>query len=198
MVANVGFKNRRRRGAGITPRSAGEAVTSVEIGWRVGDRQAHRTRPRPAGPQDASATGKPLPSRAQLPDVTEREPPGGWTVWNAEPGGRVIYAYRPDVFDSDRFPAACLPTLTVAPGAPNRPASEAELGPTDVWRVEFFLEPDVTVRPARTYDSREAAIDGALEIAEQFVAGELDYRDAYQVPREAYLERLDELTGREA
>jgi hypothetical protein len=137
---------------------------------------------------DGESTGD-GPSDEDLPD--------GWTVWNDEPGGRAIFAYRPDVFDSDQFPAACLPTLYVAAGAPNRPAAEAELGTTDVWRVEFFLEPDVTLVPARTHESREAALDDARDLADQFARGELDYREAYQVPRETYLDRLDELTGRE-
>lgn len=131
---------------------------------------------------------------------TERAPsdadlPEGWTVWNDEPGGRRILAYRPDVFDTEGFPAACLPTLYVAAGQPNRPAGEAEYGTTDVWRVEFFLEPEVEVVPARTYDSREEALAGARELAEEFVRGELDYRGAYQVPRDEYLDELDELTG---
>jgi len=137
---------------------------------------------------DGESTGD-GPSDEDLPD--------GWTVWNDEPGGRAIFAYRPDVFDSDQFPAACLPTLYVTAGAPNRPAAEAELGTTDVWRVEFFLEPDVTLVPARTHESREAALDDARDLADQFARGELDYREAYQVPRETYLDRLDELTGRE-
>jgi len=123
--------------------------------------------------------------------------PEGWTVWNDEPDGRRILAYRPDVFDAERFPAACLPTLYVAAGAPNRPPGEAELGSTDVWRVQFFLEPDVELTPARTYDSRSEAREAARELAAAFAAGELDYRGAYQLPREAYLDRLDELTGRE-
>ncbi|WP_115863654.1 DUF5820 family protein [Halorussus litoreus] len=121
--------------------------------------------------------------------------PDGWTVWNDEPGGRVIYAYRPDVFDTEQFPAACLPTLYVAAGPPNRPAAEVEYGTTDVWRVQFFLEPDVELIPARTYDSRAEALAGARELAAKFARGEHDHRGAYQVPREAYLDRLDELTG---
>ncbi|WP_132058269.1 DUF5820 family protein [Halorussus amylolyticus] len=124
--------------------------------------------------------------------------PEGWTVWNDEPGGRRILAYRPDVFDTERFPAACLPTLFIAAGAPNRPPGEAEVTTPDVWRVQFFLEPEVEVTSARTYDSREAALDAASELAAKFARGELDYRGAYQVPREAYLDRLDELTGRGA
>jgi hypothetical protein len=128
---------------------------------------------------------------------SDEELPEGWTVWNDEPGGRRILAYRPDVFDTEQFPPACLPTLYVAAGAPNRPAAEAELGTTDVWRVEFFLEPDVTLVPARTHDTREEALAGARELADQFARGDLDYREAYQVPRDEYLDELDELTGRE-
>ena len=127
--------------------------------------------------------------------MSDADPPAGWTVWNDEPGGRRILAYRPDVFDGDQFPAACMPTLYVAAGAPNRPAAEAEYGTTEVWRVEFFLEPEVELVPARTYDTREAAVEGANELAAEFARGELDYRDAYQVPREEYLDELDELTG---
>ena len=127
--------------------------------------------------------------------MTERDLPDGWTVWNDEPGGRRILAYRPDVFDTEQFPAACMPTLYVAAGAPNRPAAEAELGATNVWRVEFFLEPDVEMVPARTFDTREEALSGARELAAEFVRGDLDYRGAYQVPREEYLDELDDLTG---
>jgi hypothetical protein len=127
---------------------------------------------------------------------SDEDLPEGWTVWNDEPGGRRILAYRPDVFDTEQFPPACLPTLYVAAGAPNRPAAEAELGTTDVWRVEFFLEPDVTLVPARTHDTREAALDDARDLADQFTRGDLEYRKAYQVPRDEYLDELDELTER--
>jgi hypothetical protein len=138
-------------------------------------------------PSDADSSERAPPADADLPD--------GWTVWNDEPEGRRILAYRPDVFDGDRFPPACMPTLYVAAGAPNRPASETEYGTTRVWRVEFFLEPEVELVPARTYDSREEAVAGARELAGAFARGELDYRDAYQVPREEYFEELDDLTG---
>jgi hypothetical protein len=130
--------------------------------------------------------------------MTERELPEGWTVWNDEAGGRQVLAYRPDVFDTEQFPPACMPTLYVAAGAPNRPASEAEFDPTEVWRVEFFLEPEVEATSARTFDTREEALEGARELAAEFARGDLDYRDAYQVPREAYLDELDELTGGDA
>jgi len=125
----------------------------------------------------------------------ESDLPDGWTLWNDEPGGRRVLAYRPDVFDTERFPPACLPTLYVAAGQPNRPAAEAKYGSTDVWRVQFFLEPEVELVAARTYDTREAALAGARELASEFARGDLDHREAYQVPRKAYLDRLDELVG---
>ncbi|MFC7079950.1 DUF5820 family protein [Halorussus caseinilyticus] len=142
---------------------------------------------------DPSADETPRGDDPDAPD--DADLPEGWRVWNDEPGGRRILAYRPDVFDAAQFPAACMPTLYVAAGAPNRPASEAEYGTTRVWRVEFFLEPEVEVVPARTYDTREEALAGARELADEFARGELDYRGAYQVPREEYLDELDELTG---
>jgi len=132
-------------------------------------------------------------------DSSERDSdpdlPEEWTVWNDEPGGRAIFAYRPDVFDADQFPPACMPTLYVAAGHANRPAAEAEYGRTNVWRVEFFLEPEVELVPARTRDTRAEAIEEARDLAAAFARGELDYRGAYQVPREEYLDELDALTG---
>ncbi|WP_321112968.1 DUF5820 family protein [Halorussus salinisoli] len=143
------------------------------------------------------SAGRDSPDDADPPEdgSSDANLPDGWTVWNDEPGGRRILAYRPDVFDADQFPAACMPTLYVAAGAPNRPAAEAEYGTTKVWRVEFFLEPEVELVPARTYDTREDALTGARELAGEFTRGELDHRDAYQVPRDEYLDELDELTG---
>jgi hypothetical protein len=41
-----------------------------------------------------------------------------------------------------------------------------------------------------------AAEAGAADLAERFAGGEVDYRGLYQVPREGYFEKLDELTGR--
>ncbi|MFB6196090.1 MAG: DUF5820 family protein [Haloplanus sp.] len=120
--------------------------------------------------------------------------PSGWTVWHRESGGRVILAYRPDVFDTDAFPAACLPTIYLSPGSPRR-----RPGPDDPdgWTVTLFLEPEVDAR-VETCDTREAGVETALDLARAFAAGRIDYRVAYQVPREAYLDRLDELVGREA
>ncbi|WP_158056323.1 DUF5820 family protein [Halorussus halophilus] len=128
--------------------------------------------------------------------MSDNELPEGWTVWNDESEGRRILAYRPDVFDGGQFPAPCMPTIYVAPGAPNRPPAESEVGTPTVWRVEFFLEPDVQLTSPQTFDTRDEALDGARELADEFAAGELDFRGAYQVPREEYLDELDELTGR--
>lgn len=120
----------------------------------------------------------------------------GWRVWNEEHEGRVILAYRPDVFDADQFPAACLPTLYVTNGS-RRARPGAGQYETDEWHVTLFLEPEIEAESTR-YDDREAAVDGARAAAERFARGEVDYRGAYQVPREEYFEALDELTGRKA
>ena len=121
--------------------------------------------------------------------------PAGWEVWNEEPGGRVILAYRPDVFDALAFDAACLPTITVAPGAsPDQPPERRARSSS--WYVALYLEPMVRARDLdETYRTREAALSGAVEVAGRFAAGELDYRAVYQVPREDYFEALDGLVG---
>lgn len=123
------------------------------------------------------------------------ELPDGWTVWNAEDGGRVILAYRPDVFEGKSFPAACLPTLYVSPSDPDqRPGTRSRTG--ERWHVTLYLEPEVRVRDRETAtDDRESAIEAAIDLAGDFAAGEIDVRDVYQVPREGYLEELERLTG---
>ncbi|WP_058366542.1 DUF5820 family protein [Haloparvum sedimenti] len=123
------------------------------------------------------------------------EPPGGWRVWNEESEGRVILAYRPDVFTEDAFPAACLPTIYLTNGSRKRRPGAGQYE-TDEWHVVLFLEPEIEAL-AETYDDRADAVAGALDAASRFDEGDVDYRDAYQVPREEYFERLDELTGRE-
>jgi len=117
--------------------------------------------------------------------------PAGWQCWHEERDGRVILAYRPDVFDSEAFPAPCLPTIYVTSGTPRRRPGGT---PTDTWQVTLFLEPEIEA-VNESYEDRAAAIDGAIDHAERFAAGKIDYRALYQVPREAYFERLDDLTG---
>ncbi|WP_338729084.1 DUF5820 family protein [Haladaptatus sp. DJG-WS-42] len=124
--------------------------------------------------------------------------PAGWEVWSEEEDGRTVLAFRPDVFNTQDFPPVCLPTLYLTQGRRNRrPGIEHQLRPDDPWYITLYLEPDVS-RPAESFDTREAAVSGALSLTERFASGEFDYRGLYQVPREDYLDKLDELTGREA
>lgn len=125
----------------------------------------------------------------------EKEAPAGWTLWNDEPDGRRILVYRPDVFKESDFPAECLPTIFVSNGSRGqRPGAK----PRNVtWNVTLYLEPQVEA-PSETYDSREEAVSAAEELAREFDDGEVDYRSLYQVPREEYFDRLDDLTGRDA
>lgn len=131
----------------------------------------------------------------ESPDApSPEEPPDGWTLWNDEPRGRRILVFRPDVFNErEGLPAPCLPTILVSnrSRAPRPGSSRVR---TTTWHVVLTLEPEVEA-VAESYDSREAAIGGAHDLARRFAAGEIDYRDAYQVPREAYFERLDEVVG---
>lgn len=118
--------------------------------------------------------------------------PDGWRVWNDE-AEKVVLAYRPDVFNGADFPAPCLPTLYVTRGQRDRRPGGERVRP-DEWFVTLFLEPDVG-DDAGSYASRDAALDAAREVATRFAAGDYEYRGAYQVPRDDYLDRLDDLTG---
>jgi hypothetical protein len=117
----------------------------------------------------------------------------GWVVWSEE-REKIVLAYRPDVFDGAGFPAPCLPTIYLTKGRRSRhPGTETR--PSDPWVVTLSLEPEVH-RPPDEYETRDAATAGAVELAGRFAAGEIDYRAIYQVPREDYFAKLDELTGR--
>lgn len=122
------------------------------------------------------------------------DPPAGWTTWSAE-DDRLILAFRPDVFDADDFPAPCLPTLYLTRGRRNRRRPGEERAAALDWFVTLYLEPEVTVREER-FEDREAANAFARELATAFADGEMDVRECYQVPREAYLDELEALTGR--
>ncbi|PSP73926.1 hypothetical protein BRC86_07480 [Halobacteriales archaeon QS_3_64_16] len=119
----------------------------------------------------------------------------GWEVWNEE-DGKIVLVYRPDVFDGGAFPAACLPTIYLTRGRRRRrPGTNPRSRPGEQWYVSLFLEPEVE-RDAETRDDRAGAITTAKDLADRFARGALDYRSLYQVPREDYLDQLDELTGR--
>lgn len=118
----------------------------------------------------------------------------GWTVWN-ETTERCVLVYRPDVFDTQEFPAPCLPTMYLTHGRRSRrPGSELDPSADDPWYVTLFLEPEVERDPER-FETREEAVSGALDLAERFANGDIDYRGLYQVPREDYFAKLDKLTG---
>lgn len=119
--------------------------------------------------------------------------PEGWRVWNEEHEGRAILVYRPDVFDSQAFPAPCMPTIHVSNGSRRRRPGASQVD-TGTWHATLFLEPEIE-GPAETFDSRDAAVEGAVDLARRFAAGEIDHRALYQVPREEYLDKLDELLG---
>lgn len=123
--------------------------------------------------------------------------PDAWTVWSDEADGRAVLVYRPDVFDTDAFPPACLPTLylTNGPKRRRRPRSAADRRRRDTWHVTLFLEPEIEHPEAPAFDGREAAVAGAVDLARRFADGDLDLEGCYQVPREEYLARLAELTG---
>ena len=121
--------------------------------------------------------------------------PPGWGVWSNEDGGRLILAYRPDVFDAEAYPAPCLPTIYLTDGSDKRRPGAGQYS-TSRWTVTLYLEPEVEASSIR-YPDREAGVEGATAIAARFSAGDIDYRESYQVPRDAYLDELDELTGRE-
>lgn len=124
--------------------------------------------------------------------------PPGWVVWSDDGEGRAVYTYRPDVFEGESFPAPCLPTIYISTRPPDQRRRRAGQSSTD-WHVSLLLEPEVRVRDREaTYSTREAAVDGAISVAEAFSNGEIDVRAVYQVPREAYLDALERLTGRDA
>ncbi len=123
----------------------------------------------------------------------ELEPlPDGWEVWSGE-ATKAVVAFRPDIFNANDYPAPCLPTIYLTKGQRGRRPGRDTPAPDDPWYVTLFLEPEVS-KPATEYESRAAAIDGVRALADRFCAGDVNYRDLYQVPRDAYLDRLDELT----
>ena len=119
----------------------------------------------------------------------------GWEVWSNEQT-KVVLAYRPDVFNTADFDAACLPTIYLTKGKQSRRPGRDRPRPEDAWYVTLYLEPEVD-SGQESFDSEADARDHAVELSERFAAGDVDYRDLYQIPRPDYFEKLDELTGGE-
>ena len=117
----------------------------------------------------------------------------GWEVWSEE-STKIVLAYRPDVFNTTDYPAACLPTIYVTKGKRSRRPGRDRPAPEAEWYVTLFLEPEVDRGP-ETFETRAEAVAGAKDVAAGFAGGEIDYRDLYQVPRPDYFEALDDLTG---
>ncbi len=115
----------------------------------------------------------------------------GWVVWNEEQY-KAVLTYRPDVFNSEDFPAACLPTIHLTKGRRGRRPGRNTPDPDDDWYVTLYLEPDVSC-DEQSHEVRERAREAAIELAEQFASGKVDYRSAYQIPRPEYLDQLDNL-----
>ena len=118
----------------------------------------------------------------------------GWQMWHEDMTGELILVFRPDVFsEAEGFPAPCLPTIVVSDRSrARRPDARHRRGGT--WSVVLTLEPQVEVRVTEHPD-RQTAVEAAVDLTTEFAMGEVDYRGAYQVPRESYLDRLDALTG---
>ena len=119
----------------------------------------------------------------------------GWSVWSVE-RTKAVMTYRPDVFDAQGYPAECMPTIYVTKGRLGRRPGRDVPEPEDSWYVTLYFEPDVSYDELE-YETRATAESGAVELSKQFARGEIDYRSLYQVPRPAYFEKLDELTGRD-
>lgn len=130
--------------------------------------------------------------------TTFEDLPAGWAVWSDEPDGRAVLVYRPDVFDSEAYPPECLPTLylTNGPKRRRRPRSPADRRRRDTWHVTLYVEPEIEYPDAPEFDSREAAVAGAVDLARRFADGDVDVRGLYQHPPEEYVSRLEEMTGR--
>lgn len=115
-----------------------------------------------------------------------------WTVWT-ETDTELVIVYRPDIFDSEQFPAPCLPTIYITQGKRTRRPGADRRGSD--WYVTLYLEPEIEGE-TESHPDRSSAISDAVELANRFGAGEIDYHSLYQIPREAYLAELDKQTGR--
>lgn len=144
-------------------------------------------------PTQATETASLIAEGVQFRGMALESLPPGWEVWSDE-ATKVVLAYRPDVFDTDAFPAPCLPTIYVSKGQRDRRPGPNEPDPDDPWYVTLYLEPEISTE-TDTAATRGEAESLATDVAAAFAAGELDLRGLYQIPREDYLDRLEALVG---
>ena len=104
----------------------------------------------------------------------------------------MIWTFRPDVFDGQSVPAECLPTLTVKRARRRGPRGRPTIGANSRWTVELRLEPEVVIERT-VFDDRADAMDRGEVLARRFSADDLDWQEAYQVPRDRYIDLLSEL-----
>lgn len=138
-----------------------------------------------------------MAARTQRRAMAEEDLPPGWVRWS-DADDRLVWAYRPDVFDGGAYPPPCLPTLYVTPGERRRrPGVDPTPSDDAPWHVTLYLEPEVA-RDADRYADRAAAVAGARDLAARFARGDVDVGALYQVPREEYLDELEALTGQDS
>lgn len=108
------------------------------------DRRGHCRRSETRAPLAVAAVGRTM----------DEGIPEGWTRWSDEPD-RTVFVYRPDVFDSQAFPAACIPTIYLSDGPHrNRRPERRRTGfRSREWYVTLYLEPEVVLAEER-YDER--------------------------------------------
>ena len=119
--------------------------------------------------------------------------PDGCQAGNVEQTGQATVGYGPDSYAHLTLPSTCLPTIYLTNGSRRKRPGAGQYA-TDEWHVVLYLEPEIEA-VTQTYETRERGAEGAIDVAGQFVDGDVDYREAYQVPRDAYFERLDEYVG---
>ena len=103
----------------------------------------------------------------------------------------MVVCYKPDVFDGDQYPRACLPLITVTK------ADRGTVGGREGWRVTFHVEADVPAYSLRkVVTGYDEAIEYVIEIATKFNEGVYDPAEFYAEgdAREDYVARLREET----
>jgi len=101
-----------------------------------------------------------------------------WVVWSDE-GREGRTRLPPGRLRRRRVPRTPVSRRSTSPAASETGDPAVGASGAD-WYVTLALEPEVT-RDADAYEDREGAVAGAVALAEAFAAGEVEYRDLYQV-----------------